>query len=393
MAQNYRILIVHNRYQIPGGEDTVVANEINMLREHGHEVFYYERNNSEMKEYNILQKCALPFSSIYSFRTKQKIRQIIQKNRIDLVHVHNTFLMVSPSVYDAAGECNVPVVQTVHNFRFVCPNGLFFRDGRVCEECLHNGLQCAVKHSCYRGSKAQTAIVAITLKRMRLSGVFKRIYLICLTAFNKQKLLDGGITDNDHSYLKPNFVSKQRTPLPISQRRHQVVFAGRLEEIKGIRFLLEAWKSCTDGLRLIVCGDGPLLEECRKYTEENHLSTVELRGRLPHEEVLDLIRESRGMVFASQVYEGFPMTIAESFACGTPVLAPDFGNGGALVQEGISGFHYEPGSVSSFHEALDRLLEKQDYDLVSMAGQYDEEINYAQLMHIYEDVMRKEKNQ
>ena len=194
MAQNYRILIVHNRYQIPGGEDTVVANEINMLRQHGHEVFYYERNNSEMKEYNFLQKCALPFSSIYSFRTKQEIRQIIQKNRIDLVHVHNTFLMVSPSVYDAAGECNVPVVQTVHNFRFVCPNGLFFRDGRVCEECLHNGLQCAVKHSCYRGSKAQTAIVAMTLKRMRLSGVFKRIYLICLTAFNRQKLLDIEIT-------------------------------------------------------------------------------------------------------------------------------------------------------------------------------------------------------
>lgn len=392
MERKLRILVVHNRYQIPGGEDTVVQNEIAMLGKHGHEVFYYERNNSEMKEYSALQKLALPFNSIYSAKTKKEVKALIKEHRIDIVHVHNTFLVTSPSVYDAAEECGVPVVQTVHNFRFVCPNALFFRDGTVCEDCLTKGLGCAVTHSCYRGSKAQTAIVALTLKRMRTANVFDRIYCICLTPFNKQKLLEGGIIKEDHIFLKPNFVAKQKAPLPFSDRKAQVVWAGRLEEIKGIRFLLEAWKERKDDLRLIVCGDGPLQEECERYVSQNRLSSVELRGRIPHEEVLSLLRESRGMVFTSEVYEGFPMTIAESFACGTPVLAADFGNGGALVQEGVNGFHYEPHSVSSFHEALDRLLEKDDYDLDAMVKQYDEETNCQILCHIYEEVLQRKKN-
>ena len=390
MKQSYRILIVHNRYQIPGGEDTVVENEMAMLKKYGHEVFYYERNNSELNQFTALQKMKLPFQTIYSLKTKNEIKHLIQTHQIDLVHVHNTLLLVSPSVYDAAKECNVPVIQTVHNFRFLCPNGLFFRDGKVCEECLKNGLSCSVKHSCYRSSKAQTIIVAAALKRMRLAHVFDRIYCICLTEFNKQKLLSSGFFREDHLYLKPNFVSGTGSPLPYDRRNHQVVFAGRLEEIKGIRFLLEVWKHRKDDLKLIVCGDGPLREECRKFIEQNHLSNVVLRGQVPHEEVLDLIRESKAMVFASQVYEGFPMSIAESFSCGTPVLAPSFGNGGALVKEGINGFHYEPGSVNSCLNALDQLLNKEDYDLSAMTAQYSEETNYGLLKHIYDDVMTKE---
>ena len=219
--QKYRILIVHNKYQIPGGEDTVVQNEMALLKKYGHEVFLYERNNSEINDYNILQKLSLPFKTIYSNESKREIKALIKEHDIDIVHVHNTLLVISPSVYDAAKECNVPIVQTIHNFRFLCPNGIFFRDGRVCEDCSAKGLNCAVKHSCYRSSKAQTLIVVEMLKRMRRKKIFKDMNCICLTQFNKEKLLSSGLFNKEQLFVKPNFVAKQDNLIPYPERKNQ----------------------------------------------------------------------------------------------------------------------------------------------------------------------------
>ena len=151
-----KVLIVHNYYQIPGGEDTVVANEKKMLEDHGHEVVLYTRHNSELKTLSKLQKILLPISTVFNFQTYREVKKIIKEQKIEIVHVHNTLNLVSPSVYYAAFACHVPVVQTVHNFRLLCPGATFFRDGHVCEDCLSNGMVCAVKHKCYRGSTVQT---------------------------------------------------------------------------------------------------------------------------------------------------------------------------------------------------------------------------------------------
>ena len=387
--KKYRILIVHNRYQIPGGEDTVVQNEMNMLKKYGHEVFLYERNNSEMKEYGLVQKLSLPLNTIYSRQSKNEIKTMIRQNAIDLVHVHNTLLLISPSVYDAAKECNVPVVQTIHNFRFLCPNGIFFRDGHVCEACLTEGLNCAVTHSCYRGSKAQTLIVVEMLKRMRRKNIFAEMNGICLTQFNKEKLLSSGLFNEEQLFIKPNFVAKQENLIPYTERKNQCIYAGRIEELKGFPFLLEAWAAMPEAPKLILCGDGPLFTQAKEYVETNRIGNIELRGRVNHEEVLYLLKESKAMIFASKVYEGFPMSICESFSCGTPVLSPDFGNGGSLVQEGINGFHYQPDDKDSFKEALDKLLAKTDYDLSSISNAYTEEENYRLLLQIYECAVKK----
>ena len=387
MKEHLRILVVHNRYQIPGGEDTVVQNEIGMLKKHGHEVFYYERNNSEMKEFSALQKAALPFNTIYNRSAKKEIKDLIQKHQIDLVHVHNTFLMISPSVYDAAAECGVPAVQTIHNFRFLCPSGILFRDGHVCEDCLNDGLKCAVKHSCYRGSRAQTLVVAGTLQRMRNRNVFSDMNCICLTEFNRDKLLSSGLFDKNHLFIKPNFTAEQTGLIPYAERKNQCVYAGRIEEMKGFPFLAEAWASLPDAPKLILCGDGPLLEKVREYIDTNHVTNIELRGRVSHEDVLALLKASKAMIFGSIWYEGFPMSITESLACGTPVLVPDFGNAGALIQEGITGFHYQPEDKTSFRDALAKLLSQTGYDSSSMAKNYTEEENYRILMEIYKTVL------
>lgn len=384
----YRILIVHNRYQIPGGEDTVVQNECSMLKQHGHSVFLYERNNEELHSYGLKEKLSLPFETIYSHKTKEELKQIIKEHQIDIVHVHNTLLVISPSVYDAAKECQVPVVQTIHNFRFICPNGLLYRNGSVCEECLNHGLSFALKHQCYRDNFLETAIVCAMLKRVRTHHVLRFLPCITLTEFNRTKLLSSGLFSKELMYVKPNAVINRLPPLPYSERKNQIIFAGRLEEIKGILFLLSAWKPVDTNLRFLICGDGPLEELCKTYVKEHQLTNICFLGRISHDELMEHLRESKAMVFASNVYEGFPMSIAESISCGTPVLAPDFGNGGAMIIDGINGFHYTPDSIESFQSQLEVLLH-HEFDTEAMSKTYNEEDNYNSLMNIYQEVIER----
>ena len=184
-----KVLVIHNYYQIPGGEDTVVANEIKLLEDHGHEVLLYSRNNSELKTFSKIRKLLLPITTVFNPETYKEVKKIIKEKNIDIVHVHNTLNLVSPSVYYAARNCKVPIVQTIHNFRLLCPAATFYRDGRICEECVEKGLSCAVKYGCYRGSKLQTLACVISTKIHRFLGIYSKLNYICLAEFNKEKLL------------------------------------------------------------------------------------------------------------------------------------------------------------------------------------------------------------
>ena len=214
MEKKLRILQVHNAYQIPGGEDVVVANEKKLLEMNGNEVFSYSRNNDELKTMNAFQKFLIPFTAVYSFKTYREVKKLIRENKIDIVHVHNTLMVVSPSVFYAAFHCHVPVVQTLHNFRMLCPAGSYFRGDRICEECSEKGLQCSLKYGCYRGSKAQTFVSAAILKIHRMLGTYRKVNFICLTEFNREKLSrlnEGGkqIVDMKKVYIKPNFTFQE----------------------------------------------------------------------------------------------------------------------------------------------------------------------------------------
>ncbi len=211
MERKEKILIVHNYYQTPGGEDTVVKNEKRLLEEHGHQVILYSRDNSEITHFSLWRKMCLPFSTIFSLKTYKEIRRIIYNEQIEIVHVHNTLALVSPAVFYAAVSRNIPVVQTLHNFRMLCPNGMFYRAGHICEDCVKRGLWCSIKHSCYRDSRLQTLVCAANMKIHRMTGIYGKINYICLTEFNKEKLLEiNRVTGKElikpnRVFIKPNF--------------------------------------------------------------------------------------------------------------------------------------------------------------------------------------------
>lgn len=392
MEYKQRVLLVHNYYKLPGGEDMVVENEKNLLKKHGHAVFLYSRFNKEMDKFSVVQRLLIPFTSLFSFRTYREVKRMIQENKIDVVHVHNTLNLISPSVYYAAWACRKPVVQTVHNFRLLCPGAIFLRDGKVCEQCVKDGLRCAVRYGCYRNSKLQSFMSAAILKLHRFLGTYSRLFYICLTDFNKEKLLllnQHGKTyiRKERIFVKPNFV--QLPFMEAVQKKEQYLYVGRLEKLKGIWVLLEAWKELPDR-KLLVCGSGPEESEIRAYLRKHDINGAELKGQLPHEEILRLLAESKALILPTTCYEGQPMVILESYAAGTPVIASDIGNAGNMVIPGVTGLRFSCGDAKALKEAVIQMEEKRGWDTRSLyEKKYTPERNYELLLEIYNRVQKE----
>ena len=389
------ILIVHNRYQIPGGEDRVAAQEAELLRAHGHQVFTYSRDNGELKTFSLWQKLALPFWTFYNPKTYRDIRATVREKKIDVVHVHNTLMLVSPAVYYGARRGGAAVVQTIHNFRLLCPGATFYRDDRVCEDCLKKGLSCALKHRCYRGSFPQTLCCVLSMKLHRATGIYKKLTYICLTEFNKKKLLQLRGLKPEQIFVKPNFVQVPEALVPQQARKERIVFAGRLDEQKGIRVLLEAWRLLGgQGPELLVCGTGPLEDWCRKFAEDNRMENVKICGYVPNEALRRILADSRGMILPTQWYEGFPMSIAEAFSVGTPVLVSKLGNAGSLVRQGETGMKFDqtsPASIARTVKAFwnDRQKDWYGNTLAQYRGTMSPEKNYEGLMEIYRQAVKR----
>lgn len=382
------VLIVHNYYQIPGGEDTVVRNEKELLEEHGHKVILYTRNNSELNHLSKAGKLLLPFTTIFNPRTYRDIKKIVRKEQVDVIHVHNTLNLISPAVYYAARTCRKPVVQTIHNFRLLCPGATFYRDGHICEDCVEKGLQCAVKHKCYRNSRMQTLACAINLKVHRMTGIYRKIYYICLTDFNREKLLQLPGLKPEQVYVKPNFVMEKGNELLGKEEREDFfLYAGRLDSLKGVPQLLNTWIQMGEKApKLILCGSGPLESWCRGTIEKHHLRTIEFRGQTPWEEVQKLMGKARAMILPTQWYEGFPMTIVEAYSVGTPVIGPDMGNVGDLIEEGVTGWKYQTSSEESIKQTIINAMRMPvNYNQIGelYKQRYSSELNYQQLTNIY----------
>ena len=389
MREKPTILQVHNRYQIPGGEDTVAENERRLLEAQGHRVVRYFRDNKEMKDFSLLQKLLLPVTTVFNPRTYREVRRLIRTEHIDIVHVHNTLNLISPSVYYAALAEGVPVVQTVHNFRLLCPGATFYRDGHICEDCLHGGLGCAVKHSCYRGSRLQTLACVISTKIHRMTGIYGKLNYICLTEFNREKLLNLKQVRPERVHVKPNFVENDPEPiLPEERRRNQMVFAGRLEKLKGVDVLLKSWKLLGENApQLILCGTGPLEDWCRDYTREHAVQNVQMRGFTPNAEVRRLMAQSRALILPTRCYEGFPVSIVEAFSVGTPVMCSDLGNAGSIVTEGVTGRKFQPDSPEDLARAVGTSGGMCESTYAQYLSGYTAERNYETLEAIYRQAL------
>ena len=241
------ILLVHCHYRLPGGEDVVFAAERAMLERRGHRVVVYERSNEEP---GLAARALMPLRAVFSLKAWREVRALIRSEGVDLVHVHNTLFAVSPSVFWAARSEKVPVVQTLHNFRLFCPAGVLLRDGRVCEDCPRRpgGLLCPVRHACYRQSRLQSAVCAGIYAFHRLLRTYRRVDLIALTDFDREKLLDFNarrrVFSPQRLWVKPNALSPDQPlppPAPVQGRKNQVGLGGPLGEAQGLGTAGGAW--------------------------------------------------------------------------------------------------------------------------------------------------------
>lgn len=382
--------MVHNAYQLRGGEDSVMETELALLRQRGHEVALYVRHNDELQG---ASRLAAAVNTFWSATTWRDAGRQIQAFRPDVMHVHNTLALVSPSIYWRADQLKVPVVQTLHNFRLLCPQAMFLRDGRVCEDCVGKLPWRGVVHGCYRESSAQTAVVAGMLAAHRWAGTWQQrvTRYIALNEFCRQKFIAGGLPA-DRIVVKPNFVDVDAGPAT-PQARDGFLFVGRLSAEKGVEVLGQAAALLPD-VRLTVVGSGPL------QLALDGLAQVCLRGALPPAEVMGEMSRACALVIPSICNESFPRTLVEAMGSGLPVIASRIGALAELVVEGVTGLLFEPGNAADLAAKI-RWAQAHPVQMAQM-GQaarsryerlYTADINYQQLMGIYDEAMTARRSQ
>lgn len=388
-----KILLVHNAYQQPGGEDVVFESEKRLLERAGHQVVCYKRSNEELGNASGLKRIAIVPSMVWSSDTRREFAALLDEERPDIVHIHNTFMVISPSIYGACRERRIPVVQTLHNFRWLCPAANFYRQGEVCEECVDYGLLRSVRHGCYRGSRSATAGVAlmVAVHRQLHTWLDCVTRFVALTEFGKQKFVAAGFPA-DKIVVKPNFVD--RDPGERIGPGEYGVFVGRLAEEKGLSVLLDAWKQLGGQYPLQIVGDGPERVMLEAKARELKLTEIRFRGRLSREAVIEAVKGARFTVMPSTWYETFGMCIAESFACGVPVVCSRLGAMEEIVTDGHDGLHFTSGDAKDLASKVEWAWQHPD-ELAKMgrAGRrkyerdYTAAQNYSLLMRIYEQTV------
>ncbi|MFF1823063.1 glycosyltransferase family 4 protein [Kribbella sp. NPDC058245] len=341
--------MLHNRYRSgqPSGENTVVAQTVDLLGRSGHEVDLYARNSDDIAEMGRKDRALLPFRSVWSFSAEHDLTQLLQGNRPDVVHVHNTFPLFSPSVLRAAYRLDLPVVATLHNFRLMCANAVLQRDGGPCDSCVGKLPLAGVRHGCYRESRVQTLPLATSIGLHNTLHTWQRYVttLIAPSEFVKERYVAHGF-DADRITVKPHAVPHD------GQIRtgpgDAVVFLGRLVEDKGFADLLRAWDSSLG--RLIVIGDGPLRTEAEQRARED--LSIQVLGQQSWAACMEVLRTARAVVVPARSYETFGLVVVEAFAHGVPVVATRLGALAELVDDGETGALAEPGDPEGLRKAI-----------------------------------------
>jgi len=388
-----RVIVAHNRYQYGGGEDEVVRDEIAMLRQHGHVVELIEQDNSAI--HGIHGNLIASTSIIYSVGSRKRMEQAIHIFRPDIVHVHNWFPLLSPSIILEAGSAGVPVIQTLHNYRMLCANALLYRNGVVCTDCIGKSLPIdGIVHGCYRDSRAGSAIVTAAYIFHRLIRTWDRVSLfIAVSDFEREILVRGGLPA-EKVVVKPNFINSESWTEE-ENREDVALYVGRLSPEKGIRMLLSAWNSDKIQLRLKIVGDGPLADEVRSCAAMN--SKVEYIGLRSQYEVYHEMAKAKFLICPSEWYETFGRTVVEAFSQGTPVLAADIGCMRELVEEGVTGYRFPPGNVDALIAGTFNFTSGEEYERMRancrrlFQNKYTADINYHLLMDIYARAIEVQK--
>jgi glycosyltransferase involved in cell wall biosynthesis len=384
-----RILVVHNRYRFRGGEDESTEMEVALLRSRGHEVMEFFEDNQRIDR---ISAPRLALRTVWSQESYRQLRQVMRERRPHIAYFQNTFPLISPAAYYAAKSEGVTIVQTLRNYRLLCPNALFFRDGRPCEDCHRKLIPWpGVLHACYRENRMASLTVASMLTAHRVLRTWKNavdVY-IALTDFARQKFIEGGLPA-EKIVVKPNFVHPD--PGPGACQGQYVLFVGRLFPEKGLDTLLAAWERLRLRLPLKIVGEGPLAGRVVEVSQR--LPEVTWLGRKTIAEVYTLMEGALCLVFPSTWYEGLPRTVIEAFAKGIPVVASNLGAMSTLVEHGRTGVHFTAGDpddlaasvrwVSTHPQARAEMgrQARQEYE-----AKYTAERSYDMLMTIYEKAL------
>lgn len=381
--------MVHNSYQQHGGEDVVTENERQILSAHGHQVCTYARHNEEINHYGFIAKATLPLRTLWAWDSATDIRRIIRHERPHIAHFHNTFPLISPSAYYACREAGIPVVQSLDNPRLFCPAATTYRDGRVCVDCLGKiPALPAIRHACYRDSRAQTAVVSGMLALHSYLNTWNRLVdaYVVATDFYRRTFIEAGLPQEKIT-VKPHFVPFDVCPSTGS--KDYALFVGRLTPEKGVLTLLQAWSHLrSHQIPLKIRGDGPLLSQVHRSTCERGIEVV---PRLSREKLADLMRGARFLIWPSEgYYETFGLVAAEAFACGVPVIASRSGVMAEIVADQRTGLHFNPGDPQDLAATVEWAWTHPSQMTVMGAAarveyetKFTPESSYVTLMEIY----------
>jgi glycosyltransferase involved in cell wall biosynthesis len=381
-----KVLIIHNRYKILGGEDLSTEAEVSLLKCNGIEVDTFYVNNADI---NLRNKTVLALNTVWSNHYYREIGKKIEEGRYDIVHVQNFFPLLSPSIFYACQRTKTKVVMSVRNYRLICPNAQMYVNGNVCTSCVGKTIPVqAIKKKCYRKSAATSSAVVAMLAFHNFLNTWKNKIdgYICVSEFVKSQLILGGFED-EKLHVKHNFVTTELEPS--FEDGQYYIFAGRLSEEKGIDILLNSFKnSCR---KLIIVGDGPLAGIVESFAKEN--SNVVYLGKHSLEEIYVLISKARALIFPSRWHEPFGRTIVEAFAHGTPVIASAMGGITELVTDNYNGFLFSPADPEGLCKALihfegltdNRLVRQNTYE--TYKRNFLPSANFSKIMSIYDRVL------
>jgi glycosyltransferase involved in cell wall biosynthesis len=391
-----KILLAHNRYRsvAPSGENRVVDTEGEALAALGHEVVQFERRSDDIESWSKVQKASLPARAVWNPEAHRDLRSVLRSVQPDVVHLHNTFPLLSPAVLYACRAARVPVVATIHNYKLACANGEFYRDGAVCHDCADGRRAQAVRHGCYRGSRAASVPVVLA------GGVHRPAWRTLVAAYifisgSQRDLLSGVGLPPERTFVRHNLIPHHDGP--VTPRTPTVVYAGRLDPAKGARLLMAAWdryrnQAGEPGLRLVIAGSGPLADEVSDWAASR--PSVNMVGQVSKDRCAELIAGARAVLLPSTWEETFGLVAVEAMAAGTPPIAAAHGSFTELITPDVDGVLFTPGDPQALAQAVaDLEAHPERYETLgeqarkTYEARFDPSDNLGQLLKIYRFAM------
>jgi len=388
-----KILLIHNQYQHRGGEDTVMESELKLLEKRGETVETLFFNNDDIN--SAVSKIKFGFYSFYNPDSARLLSKKINEFNPDIIHVHNFFPIASPSLFYVANAKKIPIVMTLHNYRLLCPNAMFFRENKVCEDCISKSFALdSVIHGCYRDSKIQTLFLATMTWFHKKKGTWKNKIdkYIALTDFAKNKFITSSLGLKESQIIvKPNFVVDNGFDL---EKEEYCLFVGRLSQEKGIDILLNTFKNSSH--KLLIIGTGPMTAKVEEFS--TNTENIEYLGFQSIDFIIEKLKKAKALIFTSVWYEGMPMTILEAFSTATPIVCGDIGGPAEIVKNEKNGLLYKIGNTEDLKEKIEKLYADNvlykslcENARQTFENKYSEEENYMQLIDIYKKAIDEKK--